>query len=186
MLPKTSKLLAALASAGIVGASLGYAPVIHAFNFGDMMNPGKWMGGGRDRYDDEYYEDGPYGGPYGGGPYGGPYGGGPYGGPYGGYGPGPYGGGPFGPSGPYAAPGYRGAPPRAPAAPVAPVTPSAKAPSRSAADSGEIDALKRRIEELETQQKQPSPPPPSDWGSTPAPSSSDWGSAPAFRPMGKQ
>jgi hypothetical protein len=68
----------------------------HAFDFGDMMDPGEWFGD-----DDDWYERGYYGGPYGpygpygwGGPYGyGPYGGGPYGGPYGPYGyGGPYGG----------------------------------------------------------------------------------------------
>ena len=173
MSPKAPKLLAALTAVGVVGAALAFSPVTHAFNFGDMMSPGKWMGGNRDRYDDDY-DDGPYGGPYGGGPYGGgpygggPYGGGPYGAPYGGYGPAPFG-----------APAYRGAPPPAPAAPAA------AAPSAPAASSSEIDALKRRIEELESQQ-QPAPPPASDWGSAPPPpSSSDWGSAPAFRPMGK-
>ena len=175
MSPTTPKHLLALAAAGIVGASLAYSPVSQAFKFGDMMNPGKWMGGGRDRYDGDYYDEGPYGGAYGG----------PYGGPYSGYGPGPYGGGPYGPPGPYGAPGYRGAPPpAAPAAPPAPAAPAAKAPSPPAASSSEIDALKRRIEELESQQ-QPAPPPPSDWGSAPPASSSDWGSAPAFRPMGK-
>ena len=57
-----------------------------AMDFGNMMNPSKWMGGGNN---DRYYGGGPgYGGPgygYGGGPAG--YGGGPgygYGGP-GGY-----------------------------------------------------------------------------------------------------
>ena len=103
MSPKASKLLSALASAGILGTSLAYSPVSQAFDFGNMMNPSKWMGGGRDRYDDDYYDDGPYGGSYG-GPYGGPYGR-----PYGGYGPGPYGGGPYAPPGPYGAPGYRAA-----------------------------------------------------------------------------
>jgi len=59
----------------------------------------------------------------------------------------------------------------------------------------EIEALKRRIDELEAQQTPPPPPPPSDWGGSGTPSdwgkpgssgsSSDWGSAPAFRPMGK-
>jgi len=65
-----------------------------AFNFGNMMNPGKWFND--DDHDRYYYGRyggyGPYGwggGPYGwggGGPYG--WGGGPYGwgGPWGGYG----------------------------------------------------------------------------------------------------
>jgi len=137
-------------------------PVANAFNFGDMMNPGRWFGGkNRDRYND-YDDFGPYGpgpfGPYGGGPYGGPYGGGPWGGPYGGapgYGyPGAYG------AAPYAAP---------PAAPARPA-----APAQSSGSKGEIDALKRRIEELESQtRRQPAQGAPS----------SDWPSAPAFRPM---
>ncbi|MEZ5542207.1 MAG: hypothetical protein R3F42_09190 [Pseudomonadota bacterium] len=59
----------------------------HAFNFGNMMNPGKWFDD--DDHDRYYGRYGGYGyGPYGwGGPYG--YGGGPYGwgGPYGGWGP---------------------------------------------------------------------------------------------------
>ena len=72
-----------------------------AFDMGNMMNPSKWMGGKNDRYDDDYYYDGPgYG--YPGGPPGYGYGGPPgygYGGPPG-YG---YGGGPYGYGG---APGY--------------------------------------------------------------------------------
>ncbi len=68
----------------------------------DMMNPGEWFGGDRDRYYDHPYRYG--GGPYG---WGGPYGG--YGGPYGGWGGGPYGGGygPYGWGGPYGG-GYGG------------------------------------------------------------------------------
>jgi hypothetical protein len=66
-----------------------------AFNFGNMMNPGKWFGD--DDHHDRYYRYGGYG-PYGwgGGPYG--WGGGPYGwggGPYG-WGGGPYGWGGYG------------------------------------------------------------------------------------------
>lgn len=83
-----------------LGALVTTGPV-HAINFGDMMNPGRWFGGDRDRYDDRYYGGGPYGygGPYG---WGGPYGG--WGGPYG-YGGGPWGGyGPYGGWGGY--PGY--------------------------------------------------------------------------------
>ena len=70
------------------------ANVAHAFDFGNMMNPGEWFDNDRDYYDRGYRGYGPYGyggpyggyGPYGGGPYG--WGGGPYGwgGPYGGYG----------------------------------------------------------------------------------------------------
>jgi len=207
VLPKIPKLLAFFAVAGVMGASLMYSPEGRAFDFGDMMNPGRWMGGGNDRYDDDY--GGPWGGPYGaGGPWGGPYGGG---GPWGGYGPGPYGGGaPYAPPGP---PGYYGAPGRpggaAVPAPAAPA-PAAKAPVQ---DNSEIEALQRRIEELESQRQQPAAPPPSsgDWSSAPPssgdwtappppsrdwgsprssgdsgkPSPNDWGSAPAFRPLGK-
>jgi len=148
-----------------VVAFTGYVPPVQAFNFGDMMNPGRWMGGGknRDRYDDygDYGDYGPYGGgPWGGGPYGGgPYGG--YGGPYGGYGaPG------YGAPG-YGVPGYMGAPMAAPA-PAAPAAPA----QSSSSSQAEIDALKRRIDELEAgkQQSQPAP-------------ATDWPSAPAFRPM---
>ncbi len=71
----------------------------------------------------------------------------------------------------YGAPGYGyGAPAVAPAPAAAP----AAAPARSSSAS-EIEALKRRIDELESSQ---SP-------STPAPASNDWPSAPAFRPMSK-
>lgn len=147
------KILTVASLAAVVGFT-AYVPPVHAFNFGDMMNPGRWMGGGknRDRYDDDYYGDyGPYGGPWGGGPYGGPYGA-PYGAPMGGYG----------------APGYMGAPMAAPmAAPSAPAVP----PQSGSSSQGEIDALKRRIEELEAGQR-----------SQPAPAA-DWPSAPAFRPM---
>ena len=78
----------------VAGVVLGCASIPFAmdaaaagFNPMNMMNPSKWMGGkDRDRYDDDYYYDRRYGGPYGGygGPYG--YGGGPwgYGAPYGG------------------------------------------------------------------------------------------------------
>jgi hypothetical protein len=155
-------LFTTFASIGIVGAALAYSPVGHAFNFGDMMSPGKWMGGGnRDRYDDEY------GPPYGGGPWGGgygPYGGGPWGGGYGPYGGGPWGGGygPYGGLPQYAAPP---APPAA-AAPKAPAK-SAATPSSSNVRDAQIDALKRRLDQLEAkQQAAPTAPPPSDWGSS--------------------
>lgn len=181
----STKLLFALGALAVVGATTVYAPIAQAFNFGDMMNPGRWMGGGRD---DDWDEYGP--GPYGGGPWGpgpGPYG--PYGGAAGPYGVGPYGPGAYGAPGYGGAPGYYGAPGaiRAPAAP---------APKESASQntkSAEIEALKRRIDELEAKQGASSPPPAADW-SAPAPSADwgapssspstpDWGSAPAFRPM---
>jgi hypothetical protein len=91
-----------------------------AVNFGDMMNPSKWMGGNKDRDYDGYGPGYGYGGPgYGyGGPgygYGGPgYG---YGGPGYGYG-GPgygYGGPGYGYGGPgygYGGPGYGGGAPQ--------------------------------------------------------------------------
>jgi len=174
------KSLTVLMISAVFGAALTYAPASTAFNFGDFMNPGQWMGGGN-RHDD-WDELGPYG-PYGGpGPYG-PYGGGPYGrGPYG---PGGYG--PYGRPG-YGAPGYYGAPAYRPAPPAA--RSRSAAPSSSSGEnvkSAEIEALKRRIEELESKQKAPSftTPPSTGWGTSSPSSGSDWGSAPAFRPMDK-
>ena len=130
------KLFSVLATAGAIGVTLAYSPIGQAFNFGDMMSPGKWMGGG-DRYDD----------------------------------------------GIYGAPAYQSAP--APAAPA----PSSTSSSSNVKDA-EIEALKRRIEELETKGAPPpsAPPPPTNWGSSSGDwgdSSKDWGAAPAFRPMGK-
>lgn len=158
MSPKSLSILAVAALA----VTLVHVPVTHAFNFGNMMNPSRWMGGDRDR-DDDYPPGGAYGPPG----YGYPYGG--YGAPYGvpGYGA------PF--------PGY--APPPAYPAPAA-AAPAAP-PSAGTADSAEVQALKRRVEELEAQQRGASAPPPAgDWPSQPAPPpSSDWPSAPAFRPM---
>jgi hypothetical protein len=144
-----------------------YAPVSQAFNFGNMMNPSRWMGG--DRYDD--YDEGYYGGPYGGPGFGYPYGG--YAPGYGapGYGTPGYG----APAPGYAAPAYPLAPAAVPGVAPAPV----QAPASGAApvDSAEVQALKRRVEELEAaQQQQRSAPPP-------APPAGDWPSAPAFRPM---
>ena len=171
---KTFKTLALIAAAASVVGSLAYVPVAEAFGFGDMMNPSKWMGGknrDRDRYDD-YYDDGPRGG---GGPgYG--YGGPGYGGP--GYG---YGGQGYGYGAPgygYGAPAYGAPAYGAPAVAPAPAAPAAPATTRSSSAS-EIDALKRRIDELETSQRTGKP------ASAPAPASSDWPSAPAFRPMSK-
>ena len=156
------KTLSVLSLAAVVGVT-GYIPVAQAFNFGDMMNPSRWMGGGRNR--DRYDDYGDYGGPWGGGPYGGPWGGGPWGGG------GPYGG-PYGGYGGYGAPGFGAPGYGAPLAAPAPVAPAAPAQS-SSSNQGEIDALKRRIEELEASQRQSQQPAPS----------SDWPSAPAFRPM---
>lgn len=112
-----------------------------AFNFGNMMNPTRWWGGDRDRYDDNYYGAPPYG----------------YGYPAPGYAvPG------YAPPG-YAAPGYTApgygyaapAPAPAPAKPAATPAPAAPAPAASAAapaatdDNAEIARLKRRLSELE-------------------------------------
>jgi hypothetical protein len=147
-----------------------------AFNMGDMMNPSKWMGGGRNR--DGGYDDGPYGGPgygyggpgyggygggpgyggYGGGPGYGGYGGGPgyggYGGPEYGYGgPGGYGGGPGGgyPGG-YGsgAPGDYGSAPMAPPAPTGTTMPVYGTPSSApVGGQSELDRLRNRVRELE-------------------------------------
>jgi hypothetical protein len=148
----------ALVALGTAAVLLAAAPVAQAFNFGDFMNPGRWFGGGDDYYDDYYY-DGPYGPGYGYGPYGGGYG------PYGG---GPYGAGPYGPGygGPVLPPSYT-----VPAAPA----PSAAPPAAASSDKDrEIEALKRRIEQLESsQQRAPA-------GGA---SADGWPSAPAFRPM---
>lgn len=150
-----------------LAAMLALAPTVHAIGFGDMFNPGRWFGGNDDDY---YYEDGPWGGPYGGGPYG------PYGAPYGGYGApgyGPYGGAPgygYPPAPGYGAPAY--------AAPVAPAAPAAPATGSDSAKDQEIEALKRRIEQLESRQPAPVPAPPAAGGAD-----TGWPSAPAFRPM---
>lgn len=183
MLRNPTERLAALTAAGILAIGLAHAPASQAFNFGDMMNPGKWMGGSDyDDYDD-WYDYGPS--PYGSGPYGGPWGAGPYGGgPYGwpGYGA-PSG---WGAPGYYGAPGAYGAPPYRPG-PRPPATASKPKSSSSSSEnvkSAEIEALKRRIDELEAKQQTPTyAPPPSDWGSSSP--KRDWGSAPAFRPMSK-
>ena len=107
----------------IIGATgLLLASSAWAFDMGNMMNPSRWMGGNNDRYDDDYYYDGPgYG--YGGGPgygYGGPPGYG-YGGPPG------YGGAPG-----Y---GYGGAP--------------AYGATGSGANEQEIMRLQERLRQLE-------------------------------------
>jgi hypothetical protein len=150
----------ALAAFGTAALLVAVTPVAQAFNFGDMMNPGRWFGGGNDYYDDDYYYDGPYGPGYGYGPYGGglgPYGAGPYG-------RGPYGGGLYGP-------GYGG--PMMPPTYAAPAAPAPAAESGASNKDQEIEALKRRIEQLESgQQSAPG-------GGT----AEGWPSAPAFRPM---
>ena len=79
-----------------------------ALNFGDMMNPSKWMGDKKDRnYNDERWDGPGYG-------YGGPgYGYGGYGGPGYGYGGPGYGGQGYGGQG-YGAPEGRGSDSRRP------------------------------------------------------------------------
>lgn len=151
----TLPILALSAAAAI----LAYAPVSQAFNFGNMMNPNRWFGGG-DRYNDRY--DDPY------------WGGGPYGpGPYGGYGyPGVYGA-PYGM--PYGVPGF-GAPPAGYGAVPAPTQAPAQATQpQPRVEPGEVEALKRRIEELESRQQQGQ--------GQPQPQNPEWPAAPAFRPM---
>ncbi|MEZ5542748.1 MAG: hypothetical protein R3F42_11980 [Pseudomonadota bacterium] len=161
-----------LRNCGLVAASLLLAGTAQAFDFGNMMNPSKWMGG-KDK-NDRYYDDyGPgYGYPGGYGPgYGGP--GLEYGPGYGygepGYGPG-YG----GPG--YGAPGYGGPGYGAPAYGNDPgygwsygpdySAPAGGAPAYSApppADTGnaeEIKRLKERIRKLEQSSQQQ----PAVWG----------------------
>ncbi len=161
------------------------APAALAFNFGDVMSPGRWMGGNRD-YED-YYDNrdylpyGPPPGAYGFPPYGAPYG------AYGGYGATPY-------SAPPAwAPAATPAPSQMTAQP--PAVPAATAPSTANAKSNEIDILKRRIEELEARQAPPpanAPPSTSAYRGTKPnpPRGSSYPTAPAssalnFRPMDK-
>jgi hypothetical protein len=88
------KITSVTTAAALGVAILAVTNIAHAFNMGNMMNPGDWF----DDDDDDYYRYGR--GYYGGyGPYGyGPYGGGPYG----------WGGGPYGWGGGY--PGYGGQP----------------------------------------------------------------------------
>jgi hypothetical protein len=140
---RTTPRLGTLLTAGLLAAAIGFTPEANAFNFGDVMNPGKWMGGKkRDNYDD--LPPPGYGGP--------PPGYGGYGAPgYGGYGPGPG----YGPEA-GAPPGYGyGAPPAGGyAAPAAPAL-QAPAPSTSA-DEQRIRELEQRIRQLESQQRPPS------------------------------
>jgi len=141
------------------------APVAGAIDFGDMMNPGRWFGGNRDRGDYYYREYGPYGPGY--VP---PYAPG-YGYP------------------PYSVPGY--VPPGYGAPPVAAPALQQSAPAMPAvtvqdAKDREIEELKRRLEQLEAAQRRP----PSAPGMMPgafqggSPSGEPWpGSVPQFRPL---
>ena len=113
MKKKSVLVYTALLTLGCGGMSLTQTAYAAGFNPMNMMNPGKWFGGGRDRgrgyYDDDYYYDryGPgYGYGRGWGPGWGGYGPGygyGYGPGWGGYGPG-WGG--YGPGYGYGAPGY--------------------------------------------------------------------------------
>ncbi len=114
----------------------GIAPCSDALDFGDMMNPNRWMNGNRDRADVPP------------------------------------------PPPPNYAPPYVAPPPYYGTAPLAPV-----APSTSAADKAEIEALKRRIEELEAQQRaQTAKPAPRQPFAAP---SNELQGAPVFRPLDK-
>ncbi|MBK5930765.1 hypothetical protein CCR82_09590 [Halochromatium salexigens] len=162
------------------------APAAQTAGFSDMFNPGRWFGGNDNDY---YYDDGPWG-PYGDGPYGAPgYG------PYGGHGYGPYGAPGYGGPG-YGAPGYGAQAPTygapaygAPSAQIAPAQPAqgSGSGSRSGSRAGEnakdqeIEALKRRIEQLESRNTATSrQQPPQDRSDG---DHEGWPSAPAFRPM---
>lgn len=124
MRSKTIKFCGSVAAFSLLLVNTAYA-----FNFGNMMNPSKWMGGNNDN---DYYDD-YYGGPG-------------YGGPgYGGYGYPGYGGYGYAPSGGYGYPGY-GAPGYAAPAYSAPA-------STGGSQSEEIKQLKARIRKLE-QEKQ--------------------------------
>jgi hypothetical protein len=143
------KIFAALLTAAFV--TMAYAPASQAFKFGDMMNPGKWMGGNKDYDDYDDYGPGPDG-PYGPGPGGpAPYGGTPYGGA-------PYGTGPVGAPGGYAPPGSYG---RAPTAAAPP------APQPSVDQSGRIRELEQRIDQLEAEMRRQQPTPSPSRPSTP-------------------
>lgn len=154
--------VSAAALATVLGCSL-YTPTSQAIDFGRMMNPSRWMTGDR-RYDDGPYDyPGPYGAPYG-MPYGVPGFGAPppgYGAPNGWY-----------PPPPGAAPMTGPAPAAAAAAPAAPT------PSAGGVDQHEVEALKRRVDELEARQREQTP------AAAPRPpQSNEWPAAPAFRPM---
>lgn len=134
-------------------AVTAYAPVSRAFDFGNMMNPNRWFGGDRynDRHDDPYWGDPRGAGPYG---YGYP---GVYGAPYG---------------LPYGVPGFAVPPSGYGVMPVPAPAPTTAPAASPAVDPSEVEALKRRIEELEARRPEPS-----------QPQAPERPSAPAFRPM---
>lgn len=165
----------------LLAMSLLVADPAFALDFGNVMNPTKWFGGNRDRYDDDYYYDeGPGFGGYP-PPYGAPGAYGPPGFGYPGYGPPGVGAPGYGAPG-VGAPGY-GYPGVGAGAPgyVAPAYAAPEASSGS--DALEVERLKRRIRELEDQQRQSTQSAPGQYGyqqpmSTPAP----YGSAPQGYP----
>lgn len=125
------------------------APASHAFDFNDMMNPNRWMNGGNRN------RAGDAPAPV-------------YVPPPAGYvpaAPPPY-------VAPAPAPGYYGG------VPAAVPTPAAT-PQTSAADKAEIEALKRRVEDLERQQA----PAPSPSAASPRSPAADWSAPPTFRPI---
>ena len=150
--------------------ALGAVSTAQAVDFGDMMNPGKWFGGSKDRDIPPYgpempppgygYDAPPYGfggaGPYGyGAPAYGPPAGGAPGVPGAGYGAPAYGAPPpaaYGQQMPPPVPGY--AQPPGPGYGQAPVAPS---PSGGGSDA-RIRELERRIQELESAQRGSQPP----------------------------
>jgi hypothetical protein len=123
-----------LVAAAMLTAGSGIAS---AFDFGNMMNPSRWMGGNRG---DDYYGDGSGGPGYG------------YGAPGYGYGAPGYGYAPRYGAPPYGAPGYG----------VAGSAPAYTAPAQSNAPSDtsaqEIKELKQRIQELEAANARSAPP----------------------------
>ena len=131
------------------------APQAQAVNFGDMMSPGKWFGGGNNRDDGPYVPPPGYGA---GAPYG--YGAPPYGAPAGGSGAAPYGmppGGGYGQQVPPPADGQQ-VPPSAYGQQVPPPVygqPPAAAPAQADDSEARIKALEQRIQELEAAQRAP-------------------------------
>lgn len=177
-------------AAGLLLTSTG-----HALDFGNIMNPSRWMGGDRGGWDNNYYDG--YGPAYGPGPYGPGYGGPGYG--YGapGYGYGAPGYGYGAPGYGYPAPGY-GAPAYGYGAPGYAYGAPANAPAPSQPDSGtaaEIKQLQERIRKLEEEARRaPATGPGQSWRGVTQPSyprtppsapEQTWGDAPSgyeYRP----
>lgn len=153
----------------LIAVGMAMASGAQAFNFGNMMNPGRWFGGDNDRRNDNYYGAPAYGYGYPGGytvpGYGAPgYVAPGYAAP--GYAAPAYG---------YGAPAYTAPAARTPAAPAAASKPAAVVSS----DEAEIARLKERIRALETAGKSPSSTVPSAGGGAAASEQS------AYSPYGK-